>query len=96
MSELIGSGQDLSGFTIIDAAGKAVLPGFVDSHTHLVFGGYRAEEFAWRLKGDSYMNILQRGGGILSTVAATRSASRAELTGAALKRQTLAAPRSSP
>ena len=86
MSELIGSGKDLSGFTIIDAAGKAVLPGFVDSHTHLVFGGYRAEEFAWRLKGDSYMNILQRGGGILSTVAATRSASRAELTGAALKR----------
>jgi imidazolonepropionase len=86
MSELIGSGKDLSGFTIIDAASKAVLPGFVDSHTHLVFGGYRAEEFAWRLKGDSYMNILQRGGGILSTVAATRSASRAELAGAALKR----------
>ena len=86
MADLKNSGKDLSQFETIDAASKAVLPGFVDSHTHLVFGGYRAEEFAWRLKGDSYMDILQRGGGILSTVAATRRASRAELTGAALKR----------
>jgi len=86
MSELSGSGKDLSSFTIIDATGKAVLPGFVDSHTHLVFGGDRAEEYTWRLKGDSYMDILQRGGGILSTVTATRSAAREELITAGLKR----------
>ena len=46
----------------------------MDSHTHFVFGGYRADEFAWRLRGDSYMAILQRGGGIHSTVEATRTA----------------------
>jgi imidazolonepropionase len=86
LAELKASGKDLSPFETIDASGKSVLPGFVDSHTHLVFGGYRAEEYAWRLKGDSYMDILQRGGGILSTVAATRSASREELTEAGLKR----------
>jgi imidazolonepropionase len=86
MAELKTSGKDLSGFETIDASGKAVLPGFVDSHTHLVFGGYRADEYTWRLKGDSYMDILQRGGGILSTVRATRSASRWELVEAGLKR----------
>jgi imidazolonepropionase len=86
MAELRESGVDLSCFETIDAAGKTVLPGFVDSHTHLVFGGYRAEEFAWRLEGASYMDILQRGGGILSTVAATRAASREELVAAGLKR----------
>lgn len=57
---------------IIDAEGNAVLPGFVDSHTHLIFGGYRADEFSWRLKGDSYMSIMERGGGIQSTVNSTR------------------------
>jgi imidazolonepropionase len=86
MAELKASGKDLSPFETIDASGKAVLPGFVDSHTHLVFGGFRAEEYAWRLKGDSYMDILQRGGGILSTVQATRSASREELVRAGLRR----------
>ena len=75
-----------SEFEIIDAAGKAVLPGFVDSHTHFVFGGYRPEEFSWRLRGDSYMDILNRGGGILNTVTATRKASRHELLSAGLKR----------
>jgi imidazolonepropionase len=86
MTEFKAAGKDLSGFDTINASGKAVLPGFVDSHTHLVFGGYRADEYAWRLQGDSYMDILQRGGGILSTVRATRSASREELTEAGLKR----------
>lgn len=57
---------------IIDAGGNAVIPGFVDSHTHLIFGGYRPDEFSWRLKGDSYMSIMERGGGIQSTVNATR------------------------
>jgi imidazolonepropionase len=86
LAELKASGSNLSHFETIDASGKAVLPGFVDSHTHLVFGGDRAEEYSWRLKGDSYMDILQRGGGILSTVRATRSASREELTAAGFKR----------
>lgn len=63
----------------MDALGRAVLPGFVDSHTHLVFGGYRPEEFGWRLKGDTYMSIMERGGGIQSTVNSTRAASAEEL-----------------
>ncbi|WP_296401033.1 amidohydrolase family protein, partial [Acidaminococcus timonensis] len=63
----------------IDARGKAVLPGFVDSHTHLVFGGYRPDEFLWRMEGMSYMEIMERGGGILNTMKATREASEEEL-----------------
>jgi len=80
------SGLDRSEFDIINARGKAVLPGFVDSHTHLVFGGYRAEEFSWRLRGDSYMEIMQRGGGIVNTVTATRQASVEELLESGVKR----------
>lgn len=63
----------------IDAKGNVVLPGFVDSHTHLIFGGFRPDEFQWRLKGDSYMSIMERGGGIQSTVNATRETSIGEL-----------------
>jgi len=59
---------------VINAGGCAVLPGFVDSHTHLVFGGTRPEEFMWRMRGDSYMSIMERGGGIASTTKATRQA----------------------
>lgn len=55
-----------------NARGKCLLPGFVDSHTHFIFGGERAEEFSWRLKGESYMSIMERGGGIMSTVKETR------------------------
>lgn len=55
-----------------NARGRCLLPGFVDSHTHLVFGGERADEFSWRLKGESYMSIMRRGGGIAGTVKATR------------------------
>lgn len=73
-------------YEVIDAKGKAVLPGFVDSHTHLVFGGYRAEEFSWRLQGRSYMEIMERGGGILSSVKATKNASQEELVESAIKR----------
>ncbi|MGE5632701.1 MAG: imidazolonepropionase [Caulobacteraceae bacterium] len=73
-------------YEVIDAVGKAVLPGFVDSHTHMIFGGYRAEEFSWRLRGDSYMDIMQRGGGIVNSVKATREASREELKAVGLKR----------
>lgn len=70
---------DPTGFDTIDAKGKAVLPGFVDSHTHFPFGGYRPEEYAWRLEGMSYMEIMQKGGGIVHTMAATRKADREEL-----------------
>ena len=62
-----------------DACGRVLLPGFVDSHTHLVFGGFRADEFEWRLKGDSYMSIMERGGGIQSTVNATKDTSKKDL-----------------
>jgi len=85
-AELKESQSDLSGYDIIDAENKAVLPGFVDSHTHFVFGGYRAEEFSWRLRGDSYMDIMQRGGGIVSTVEATRQADPEELIKSGIKR----------
>ncbi len=81
-----GVGFDTSAFEIIDASGKAVLPGFVDSHTHFVFGGFREEEFSWRLRGDSYMDIMKRGGGILSTVRATRAATSEGLIEAGAKR----------
>ncbi|MCG6974707.1 MAG: imidazolonepropionase [Desulfobacterales bacterium] len=73
-------------FVAIDASGKAVLPGFVDSHTHLVFGGYRAQEFSWRLRGDSYMEILKRGGGILNTVKSTRRANKEGLMTTGIRR----------
>jgi imidazolonepropionase len=55
-----------------DASGKIVLPGFVDSHTHAVFARTRADEFEWRIEGTPYMEILARGGGILSSVKAVR------------------------
>jgi imidazolonepropionase len=57
-----------------DATGKVVLPGFVDSHTHAVFARTRADEFEWRIQGTSYIDILARGGGILSSVKAVREA----------------------
>lgn len=56
-----------------DAKGRCLLPGFVDSHTHFVFGGERAKEFSWRLAGESYMSIMNKGGGIVNTVKATRT-----------------------
>ena len=64
----------------LDCEGRAVIPGFVDAHTHLVFAGDRSDEFARRLAGESYEDILAAGGGIHSTVKATTEASIAELT----------------
>jgi imidazolonepropionase len=63
----------------LDAKGRAVIPGFVDPHTHLVWAGDRAAEFEMRLEGASYMDIMTAGGGIQSTVNATRAASAEEL-----------------
>ena len=63
-----------------DAGGALITPGLIDCHTHLVYGGDRAHEFELRLNGASYEDIAQAGGGIASTVQATRAASTAELT----------------
>ena len=69
-----------------DAKGMAALPGFVDSHTHTIFGGNRANEFAMRSAGKTYQDIAAAGGGILSTMNATRNATHEELVAIGRKR----------
>jgi len=71
---------------VIDANGCSVLPGFVDSHTHFIFGGYRQDEFMDRLQGVPYMEIMKRGGGIINSVKATRKATYEELISSGKKR----------
>lgn len=71
---------------VIDAQGQWLTPGLVDCHTHTVYGGNRANEFEMRLNGASYEEIAQAGGGIVSTVAATRAASKEQLLESALVR----------
>lgn len=71
---------------VIDAAGALLTPGFVDAHTHLVFAGDRAQEHAQRLAGTSYLEIARQGGGIRSTVRATRAAGDAQLLSGAVSR----------
>jgi imidazolonepropionase len=68
---------------VIDATGCVVLPGFVDAHTHLVFAGNRLDDFEARARGETYEQIAQRGGGIQTTVRATRAASEDQLFAAA-------------
>jgi imidazolonepropionase len=70
----------------IDCEGRWITPGLIDCHTHLVYGGNRAEEFELRLAGASYEEIARRGGGIVSTVKATRAASEDELRSGAQRR----------
>ncbi len=76
----------LNDATVFDADGLVALPGFVDSHTHMVFAGSREDEFAMRAEGKSYQQIAEQGGGILSTVRATRTATKKELKKLASRR----------
>jgi imidazolonepropionase len=71
---------------VIDLGGRIALPGFVDAHTHLVFGGNRLDDFERRARGETYEQIAKAGGGIWSTVQKTRAASEKELFAAAKKR----------
>jgi len=85
----LGHQQDAPKFNTtqtIDGQGGWLTPGLIDCHTHLVYGGNRAEEFEWHCQGQSYQQIAQQGGGILSTVAATRNATEAELLSSAQAR----------
>jgi imidazolonepropionase len=70
----------------LDASGKVVCPGFVDPHTHVVYAGDRVAEFEMRIRGATYMQIMQAGGGIVSTTRATRAASVEELVSASQAR----------
>ncbi|WP_430885981.1 imidazolonepropionase [Fusibacter sp. JL216-2] len=79
-------GEAVKDYEVVDCTGKTVMPGFVDSHTHFVFGGYRADEFSWRLRGDDYMEIMNRGGGIINSVRGTKEASLEELIAVGKKR----------
>ncbi|OED45933.1 imidazolonepropionase [Rhodobacteraceae bacterium (ex Bugula neritina AB1)] len=85
-----GARQELSAdnypWTQIKLDGRLVTPGLIDCHTHIVFGGNRAMEFEMRLKGASYEEVARAGGGIVSTVSATRSASLEDLVQKALPR----------
>jgi len=89
----IGKAEELTGKFIlkrdgleIDAGGKTLMPGLIDPHTHLVFAGSRENEFEQRIRGLSYLEIAEKGGGILSTVEATRKASFDELFSLGKKR----------
>ncbi|MDB5497197.1 MAG: imidazolonepropionase [Phenylobacterium sp.] len=77
---------DLDAPEVVDCHGRWITPGLIDPHTHLIFAGDRAHEFELRLAGASYEEIARAGGGIVSTMAATRAASQAELVESALPR----------
>lgn len=71
--------QEYRGAERLDAGGRLVIPGLVDCHTHLAFGGWRADEFEQRIRGRSYLDIARAGGGIASTVRQTRAATEDQL-----------------
>jgi imidazolonepropionase len=77
---------EFTDYAKIPLQGRLVTPGFIDCHTHVVFGGNRAAEFEMRLKGASYEDVARAGGGIISTVKATRTATLEELVAGALPR----------
>jgi imidazolonepropionase len=79
VAQLEASGLPVARFARLDARGGTVTPGLVDPHTHLVFAGSRSGEFALRQRGAAYLDILAAGGGILSTVAATRASGDGDL-----------------
>ena len=81
-----GSADHLQPAQRIDGGGRWISPGLIDCHTHLVYAGNRAGEFEQRLQGVSYADIARAGGGIVSTVRATRAASEADLLAASLPR----------
>jgi imidazolonepropionase len=78
-ADLLTAIRPLAFCRVVDAYGKTVMPGLVDPHTHLIFAGSRENEFAMRIQGKTYQEIAAAGGGINSTVAATRTASKADL-----------------
>jgi imidazolonepropionase len=84
--QIVAAGHSLDSFARVDAAGGLVTPGLIDAHTHLVFAGTREAEWQMRARGAGYLEILEAGGGILSTVAATRAASDADLLAGARSR----------
>jgi imidazolonepropionase len=78
-SEIISRLEDIDNVPTLDFPGMLAIPGFVDSHTHLVFGGSRENDFAMKMQGKSYLEILEAGGGILNTLQKTRAATEDEL-----------------
>lgn len=85
LAQVLGQ-VEADGARIIDAGGRLVTPGLVDSHTHVVYCGSREEEYAPRLAGTPYLDILKAGGGILSSVRCLRNATQAEIVEATKKR----------
>src|SRR6185312_14325113 len=84
--EWIGAAHERPTGNAIDCGGRLLTPGLIDCHTHLVYGGNRASEFEQRLTGVPYAEIAKAGGGILSTVRATRAEGEASLIASALTR----------
>jgi len=82
----VGSASDAPDLPAVDLGGRLITPGLIDCHTHLVYGGDRAMEFEMRLEGATYEEVARAGGGIVSTVAATREAGVDDLLAAALPR----------